>query len=415
MSLPPKDSDPSRTDGLSRRRFLATTGATALGITIVKPELVRGAAANSKVNIGVIGTGGRGAWLADLFKKHGGYNVVALHDYFADRVNTAGDKLGVPAAQRFTGLSGYKRLLEQKLDAVAIVSPPYFHPMQVADAVAAGKHVYLAKPIAVDVPGCLSIEESGKKATAAKQVFFVDFQTRAMENFKEALKRVRAGALGDFVFGESTYHAEDPFLEKVDGVKSGTPEGILRGWGLSRELSGDIITEQNIHTLDVMSWIMGAPPVAAWGTGGRKFRKVGTCWDTFSITYKYANDVGIAFSSRQFEAYGSRPEGIRNRMFGTEGVIETEYGGQVLVRGKSFYNGGKNPDIYEAGAVANIVTFHEIVGKGDVSNSTVPDSVRSNLVTVLGRNAAYKGSVVTWDELLKSDERLVPDLKGLKD
>jgi predicted dehydrogenase len=415
MPVPPKDPDSSRADGLSRRSFLATTGATALGVSILKPEIVRGAAANSKVSIGVIGTGGRGAWLADLFKKHGGYDVVALHDYFPDRVNAAGDKLGVPAAGRFTGLSGYKRLLEQKLDAVAIVSPPYFHPTQVAEAVAAGKHVYLAKPIAVDVPGCLSIDESGKKAAAAKLVCFVDFQTRAMENFKEALKRVRAGALGDFVFGESTYHAEDPFLEKVDGVKAGTPEGILRGWGLSRELSGDIITEQNIHTLDVMSWIMNAPPVAAWGTGGRKFRKVGSCWDTFSITYEYAGDVGIAFSSRQFEAYGSRPEGIRNRMFGTEGVIETEYGGQVLVRGKSFYNGGKNPDIYEAGAVANIVTFHGLVTKGDVTNGTVPESVRSNLVTVLGRNAAYAGKVITWDELLKSDERLTPDLKGLKD
>jgi hypothetical protein len=102
-------------------------------------------------------------------------------------------------------------------------------------------------------------------------------------------------------------------------------------------------------------------------------------------------------------------------MFGTEGVIETEYGGQVLVRGKSFYNGGKNPDIYEAGAVANIVTFHGLVTKGDVTNGTVPESVRSNLVTVLGRNAAYAGKVITWDELLKSDERLTPDLKGLKD
>lgn len=406
---------PSNDGDLSRRGFLAATGATALGLTILTPEIARGTAGTSKISLGVIGTGGRGAWLAGLFKKHGGYDVVALHDYFPDRVNAAGDSLGVPAAARFTGLSGYKRLLEQKVDAVAIVSPPYFHPAQVADALAAGKHVYLAKPIAVDVPGCLSIEESGKRATANKKVLLVDFQTRAMDNFREAIKRVRAGALGDYVFGESTYHADDPFLDKVEGVKSGTPEGVLRGWGLSRELSGDIITEQNIHTLDVMSWIMNAPPVAAWGTGGRKFRKVGTCFDTFTITYKYANDVGIAFSSRQFEPYGSRPEGIRNRMFGTEGVIETEYGGQVLVRGKAFYNGGKNPDIYEAGAVANIATFHDLVSKGDVVNATVPESVRSNLVTILGRNAAYTGRILTWDDLLKSEERLTPDLKGLRD
>jgi len=298
---------------------------------------------------------------------------------------------------------------------VAIESPPFFHPMQAADAVAAGKHVYLAKPIAVDVPGCTSIEESGKKAGASKQCFLVDFQTRATAPFIEAMRRVHAGALGHYVFGEATYHAEDPFMEKVEAARSGTPEGLLRGWGLSRDYSGDIITEQNIHALDVMSWIMGQPPVAAYGAGGRKFRTVGTCWDTFSITYKYPDDVGIAFTSRQFEGFGTRPEGIRNRLFGTEGVLETEYGGQVLVRGKEFYNGGKTEDIYEAGAAANIATFHESIVKGEYGNATVPESVRSTLVTILGRTAAYKGSIVTWDELLKSDERLAPDLKGLKD
>jgi hypothetical protein len=102
-------------------------------------------------------------------------------------------------------------------------------------------------------------------------------------------------------------------------------------------------------------------------------------------------------------------------MFGTEGVLETEYGGQVLVRGKEFYNGGKTPTIYEQGAVANIAAFHDAIQKQDYKNPTVPESVRSNLVTILGRTAAYEGRVVTWDELLRSSDRLVADLKGLKD
>jgi len=409
------DLDSRGAGGLSRRRFLADAGVTALAFSIVKPELVRGSQANSKIDLGLIGCGGRGTWIADLFKKHGGYNVVALADYFPDRVEAAGDKLGVPASSRFTGLSAYRRLLEQKLDAVAIESPPFFHPIQAADAVAAAKHVYLAKPAAVDVSGCLTIEQSAKKASASQRCFLVDFQTRATAPFIEAMRRVHSGALGSFVFGEATYHAEDPFLEKVDAVKSGTPEGVLRGWGLSREYSGDIITEQNIHTLDVMNWIMAKPPISASGTGGRKFREVGTCWDTFSVTYKYADDVGIAFTSRQFDGFGTRPEGIRNRMFGTEGVLETEYGGQVLVRGKDFYNGGKTEDIYERGAVNNISAFHDAIAKGDYSNPTVAESVRSNLVTILGRTAAYEGRVITWDDLMKSEARLTPDLKGLKD
>jgi myo-inositol 2-dehydrogenase/D-chiro-inositol 1-dehydrogenase len=401
--------------GVSRRRFLADTGAAALGLSVVKPALVRGSAANGTVDLGVIGCGGRGTWIADLFRKHGGYNVVAAADYFQDRVDAFGEKIGVPAARRFTGLSAYRRLLEQKLDAVAIISPPYFHPSQAADAVAAGKHVYLAKPVAVDVPGCTRILDSARLATGSRLCFLVDFQTRANAFFIEAIRRVHDGGLGRFAFGEATYHAEDPFLEKHDLARAGDPESRLRAWGLFRDLSGDIITEQNIHTLDVTSWIMGRPPISAFGTGGRKVRDAGTCFDTFSLVFTYPDDVGITFSSRQFNGQGTRPEGIRNRMFGSEGVLETEYGGQVLLRGKHFYRGGETPTIYEQGAVTNIAAFHESIGKGDYANTTADPSVQSTLLTILGRTAAYERRVVTWDEIVASDERFAPDLRGLTD
>ena len=202
-------------ENVSRRRFLKDAGGAAVAFSIVRPDLVRGTRANSKVDLGVIGCGGRGTWIANLFQKHGGYNIVAAADYFADRVGDFGGKLGVPEARRFTGLSAYQRLLEQRVDAVAIESPPFFHPIHAAAAVAAGKHVYLAKPVAVDVPGCRTIEESAAKATERRLCFLVDFQTRANEFFIEALRRVHAGALGQFAFGEATYHADDPFGEQA--------------------------------------------------------------------------------------------------------------------------------------------------------------------------------------------------------
>jgi myo-inositol 2-dehydrogenase/D-chiro-inositol 1-dehydrogenase len=415
MAMSPMDRDPSRADGLSRRRFLADAGAAALAFSVVRPEVVHGAGASSKVDLGIVGCGGRGSWIANLFQKHGGYNLVAAADYFADRVDGLGDKLGIPPARRFTGLSGYRRLLEQKLDAVAIESPPFFHPIQASDAVAAGKHVYLAKPAAVDVPGCMTVQEAAAKATANRLCFLVDFQTRTNEFFVEAVRRVHDGAIGTFAFGEATYHAEDPFEAQAKYARSDAPESRLRAWGLSRELSGDIITEQNIHSLDVASWIMGRPPASAYGTGGRKVRGVGTCWDTFSVVFQYADNVGVAFSSRQFNGHGTRPEGIRNRMFGTDGVVETEYGGQVLIRGKQFYRGGQTSTIYEQGAVSNIAGFYDAIQQADYRNATVGESVRSNLVTILGRTAAYTGRPVTWDEMLRGNERLVADLKGLKD
>jgi len=135
-----KDSTPE-TMQLTRRQFVAGASAAALSFTVLKPSLLGGAEANMKVNIGLIGCGGRGRWIANLFLKHGGYNLAAVADYFPDRASEAGDKFGVSAHMRFTGLNGYRRLLEQNLDAVVIESPPYFHPQQPADAIDAAKHV----------------------------------------------------------------------------------------------------------------------------------------------------------------------------------------------------------------------------------------------------------------------------------
>ena len=204
--------------------------------------------ANSKVSIGLIGCGGRGTWIAGLFKDHGGYELAAVADYFEDRAKAAGDKFGVGPANRFSGLKGYQRLLEKKIDAIVVESPPYFHPEQAAAGVAAGKHVYVAKPIAVDVPGCKSIEQSGADATKAGLCFLIDFQTRADQYYMEAIRRVHEGAIGKLAFGESTYHASVPWVrQKEAALEAATnPEAKLAAWGVDQVLSGDIITEQNI-------------------------------------------------------------------------------------------------------------------------------------------------------------------------
>ena len=400
--------------GMTRRQF--QVGMAALSATSVSAQVLGQAKTEAKVKLGLIGCGGRGTWITKLFAAHGGYDIVAVADYFADRVKQAGETFGVASSRRYTGLSGYRRLLENGgVDAVAIESPPYFHPEQAAAAVQAGKHVYVAKPIAVDAPGCRSIEQSGKSATVKGLCFLIDFQTRADPFFIEAIKRVHDGAIGPFAFGEATYHAGVPWKRQIDDARSGSPESRLRAWGLDRVLSGDIITEQNIHTLDVASWIMNQPPECAWGTGGQKVRDFGTCWDTFSVVFRYPNNVGITFSSRQFEGYGTKPDGICNRMFGADGVLETKYGDQVLVRGKNFYRGGRSPGIFKDGAVANIANFHSSICRGDCQNPTVAPSVRSNLLTILGRTASYEGRVVTWKEIIESNARLTADFRGLED
>lgn len=398
---------------INRRTFMASASAAAMAFTIVKPNIATTYATNEKISLGIIGCGSRGAYIAKQFEEHGGFNIAAVADYFQDKVDEVGDKFNIPANRRYTNLSCYKKLLDSKVDAVAIESPPYFHPAQVQAAVAAGAHVYLAKPVAVDVPGCTSIETSGSEATKNKLCFLVDFQTRADEFYIEAMKRIHSGAIGDTVFGESIYHAGRL------GIKAppGTPEARLKNWVFDIALSGDIITEQNIHTLDVMSWVMNTPPLHVTGTGGRKVRTdVGDCWDYYTLLYEYPNQVGITFSSRQFQAQGSKPDGIINRMFGTKGVLEAKYGGRVLIRAdkENFYNGGETAKIYLTGVNNNIKTFHKNITGKIYENTTVTESVRSNLVTILGRMAAKQNRRVTWDELLRSTEQLDGKLEGLK-
>jgi hypothetical protein len=132
------------------------------------------------------------------------------------------------------------------------------------------------------------------------------------------------------------------------------------------------------------------------------------------LLFQYPDKVGITFSSRQISGHGTKPDGIRNRMFGTEGVLETAYGGDTLIRGKQFYRGGSSPGIYKEGTVVNIDTFQKSILAGDCGNPTVAPSVRSNLVTILGRTAAYTGQRVTWDQMMTSNEKLEADLSGLK-
>lgn len=398
---------------LSRRGFLARTGAAALGATLLGPQVLQAAEPAVKLDIGIIGCGGRGAWIADLFARSGRFNVVAVADYFQDRVDAVGAKHNIPSARRHTGLSGYKRLLEGKLDAVAIETPPYFHPEQIADAVEAGKHIYCAKPLAVDVPGCMAIAESGRKATAKKLAFLVDFQTRAMPAYQEVVGRVHKGEIGKLVTVYAEYQTSLMFQERDNQLRKdpANPELRLRAWGIDRVLSGDVITEQNIHALDVATWIVNADPIKAIGHGGRARPFIGDCWDHYSVLFYFPDELIVTFTSKQV-GYGF--DDIMVRAHGMTGTVETNYGGKCWLRSREDAYNGATDNIYLVGVERNIATFHDMITKGDFSNPTVAPSVRSNLATILGRTAAYKRTEVTWAEMMRTAEKWEFNTKGMK-
>lgn len=379
-----------------RRNFLKQATAATGGLMIVKSNLVRGSQANSRLELGVIGSGSRGEFIGALFEQNTNTKVVALHDYFADRVAKLGDQLKVESSRRYTGMDGYHELVNGKLDAVAVESPPYFHPAQAIAAIESGKHLYLAKPIAVDVPGCLAIVDAAKKVQG-KQSVLVDFQTRNDPFYREAAKRVRDdGAIGEFVAGQVYYHSR---ANKPRTKQKGTPIARVRNWLFDQALSGDIIVEQNIHALDVANWMIGAHPIKALGTGGRcSTAEYGDYWDQFFVTYWYPNNVVVDFSGLQFvKGY----DDICARIYGTMGTLDTHYSGAVNIKGDNAWAGGDTKGLYTSGAVNNIKDFHASIMSGKYLYETVQPSAETTMTGILGRMAAYEKRPVTWDEMLK--------------
>lgn len=391
----------------ARRDFFKTAAG---GILLLKPETVFGTQANSAVEVGLIGCGGRGNWIGAFFPEFAGARIVALADVIRARLDATQSSFKVDSARAYYGPDAYRRLIESKVDAVAIETPPYFHPEQVRAAVEAGKHVYIAKPVAVDVPGCRSILESGKRA-AGKHSFLVDFQTRSQPVFQEAASRIHRGDIGKPVFAQVFYYAGRPAPDKS---KPGMDPGEARmvNFYMDRVLGGDIIVEQNIHVIDVANWFLGSHPVSAYGAGGRTDwsgtpYNTGDAYDHFLVTFRYPGDVQADFSSNQLTNSFSD---LCVRCFGTKGAVDSHYGGLVRITGENAWMGAEKDDTFRQGAINNVKAFIDSIQTGKLLNNA-EQAVESNLTAILGRTAAYRNATVTWDEMMRSDEKFHADLK----
>jgi myo-inositol 2-dehydrogenase / D-chiro-inositol 1-dehydrogenase len=249
---------------LPSRRSLLPAAAVS-GFLYLKPRTVFGSQANSAVEIGMLGCGGRGVYIGRFFLEDPNVRIVGVADPIPSQMDLLKSDLKLESPRMYGGLNGYRELVNSKLDAIVIESPPYFHPEQAAAAIAAGKHVFLAKPVAVDVPGCQSILETGRKARGRLSTW-IDFQTRMRPLYQEAARRVERGDIGAPVVATVAYH-NSPQIFRPNPAD--TPlDRRLRNWNLDRTLSGEIIVEQDIHMIDVADWLLGAHPLEAAGRLG---------------------------------------------------------------------------------------------------------------------------------------------------
>jgi predicted dehydrogenase len=423
--------DESTVTKVGRREFVGLAAAATAGFTILKPSTVFGTQANSAVRLGLLGCGGRGTAVTESFLRNSGAVVTALGDIFPDNIDRAVRTLsGISTSMRkpalegvptFKGIKAYEQLFASKdIDAVYIATPPYFHPEHLEAAFAAGKHVYLEKPVAVDVPGARRIMAVGEKMKG-KLSLAVGFQIRYASPYVLLEKRIREGQIGAMVSGQIHYFAS--FINRPPFADKSPDERRLRNWIHEKAISGDIIVEQNIHIIDVTNWLLNGRPLKAYGKNGRLGRSDDRdCSSHYNCVFTYPKDVHISFSSTQ---YGKAAWGVGMQYYGTRGIAEARYDAPVRISGETSweYPGLGRPQAVDqqaavtgrfSGALDDAdankqAAFIGSIQTGNLLNEAM-SGAESTLAAMLGRLAAETGREVTWEELMKSTEIYDPKI-----
>jgi predicted dehydrogenase len=412
--------------GVGRREFVGVAAAAA-GITILKPSLVFGTQMNSAVRLGILGCGGRGRNVMGSFLENTGAVLTAIGDMFPDNleegrkeldaVSAKHGKPAVDAGHLFKGRKAYEALFNSKdVDAVYIATPPWFHPMHLEAALAAGKHVYLEKPVGVDVPGAKKVMALGETAKAKKLSLAVGFQIRHATPYVELAKRIHEGQIGAPVSGQIYYFASA--IKRPDWPNASPVERRVRNWVHDKAISGDIIVEQNVHIIDVTNWFLKGHPVKAVGSGGRTGRTdQGDAWSHYNLVFTYPGNVDISFASTQFT--NAQWGGVGMQYYGTKGWAEAHYDAPVRLSAETNweYPGLGKPQATDA-AVAVTGRFPGALDDADPNKqkafiasitsgnllNEAQQGAESALAGMLGRMAAYTGKEVTWEQLMKSKE-----------
>lgn len=401
---------------LTRRDFLRTsavaaattwaTGCVTAGPT--QPQPVRRWRREERpLRVGVIGCGGRGTGAAmDCVKSSPNISIVALGDLFADRIASCSEELSkelgeagtVPEKYQFAGFECFHQVLACDVDLVILASPPHFRPLHLAAAVAAGKHVFMEKPVAVDPPGVRSVIASSAQAAQKRLSIVAGTQRRHDPKYIATMRRVHRGAIGRIVAAQC-YWNQGALWVKEREPEWTDMEWQCRNWLYFTWLSGDHIVEQHVHNLDVINWALRATPVKCIGMGGRQARtdpKYGNIYDHFAVEYEYPNGVRVMSMCRQTKGASDR---IGERLVGTEGVVDA---GHATITGrhpfKFEYEGDPvNPYVQEhADLVAAIRSGRPINEGKQVAEST--------LTAIMGRISAYTGREVSWNWVLNSSQ-----------
>ena len=424
-----------KSPGAMRREFLKTSSLAVAGAAAAQFPFVRTAraAADIEIKIGLIGCGGRGTGAVlnalgaatNVIYPAAGYHtedaasgarpqrkniqVLALADLFPDRIAECKSQLAkvgnnIPSERCFTGFDAYKQLLAvPEINYVILTTSPHFRPAHLAAAIQAGKHVFMEKPVAVDSPGVKTVMDAGRLAAEKGLGIAAGTQRRHQPSYVETIKRLRDGAIGEIVYARCYWNGGEIWvIERKPGWSD--MEWQLRNWCYFTWLSGDHYLEQHVHNLDVMNWVLGAHPIRAVAAmGGRQVRTAqaaGHIFDHFAVEFEYPGGVRMFSQARQINGCDNL---VEEAVVGSKGTSNCSN----YIRpkqGSSWRYRGANPNPYEQehqDLIASIAAGKPINEAQAIAEST--------MTGILGREAAYSGKALTWDEAVQSTRRLGPD------
>jgi myo-inositol 2-dehydrogenase / D-chiro-inositol 1-dehydrogenase len=407
----------SHQSDITRRAFIGTVAAAGAASTAAlraraafarqNPQRATTKAPDGRpLTAGLIGCGGRGCGAAANFVDAGpNLRVTALADVLPDRVSDAQKLLKqhrgqeIPDNRCFTGFDAYQKLLATDVDVVIHATPPHFRPLHMPAAIDAKKHLFMEKPISVDVPGAKAVMQHAERAASLGLSIMTGTQLRRELNRIEVWKRVRDGAIGDIRAvravrnqGALWYRAPEPGWSEM--------EYMIRDWVNWAWLSGDIVVEMHIHHIDAMYWIMGKTPTVAVGMGARVRRKTGDQYDFFNIDYKFDDALHMQCTIRQLNGCASVREEV---LVGTKGSASLD--------GVIYDLAGKQVWKYEGPSVDSVVQEHAdwvTAIRSEKPINTAKETAISTLIAIMGRDSAYTGKDITWEGLLASNVRLGP-------
>ncbi len=387
-----------------RRNFLKK--ATTLASVVALPRFATAERNDDgKVKIAIIGAGRSGRKAAKtLMRVDSDISVVAIADAFEDcatalrselqdfatSLHSPNNKLfDVPNSRLFVGLNAYKDAIDCA-DIAILATPPVFRRAEIEYAVSKNKHFFAEKPICVDPVQARALRELAKLSKIKKLTCISGLQRRYHEGYREAIKRVHDGQIGEILFAQCQW-----FLPHFDGMELKTPpnadpnelEYQLRNWGLFAWTSGDHIVEQQVHNLDVMSWVFNRPPREVNAFGGRAvdlpMPEFGNRFSHFSADFDYGNNVHLFAACRQEP---STAHMVIERVVGTKGAMHTNLFTKQYIDGENAWVAPQSPDP----AILQHKTLLKSVREGLGENS-IDQMTDSAMLAISARISAYTG------------------------